>query len=155
MSYVEILMKYYQRALQITTDSLSKASATDATRTNSNHKKMAVLRGEVHPDELESFAKVVDDDYKEEMIHASSDWADPCTKLIGPDRIAYYYSLLGSKFPRCHSIFATIVSTAKVKISVGCLQGSEPVEVEASAEELHHKQHKILHCFFALLGIRS
>ena len=64
MSYVKILMKYYQRALQITTDLLSKASATDATRTNSNHEMMAVLRGEVHPDELESFAKVVDDDYR-------------------------------------------------------------------------------------------
>ena len=101
------------------------------------------LESEINNEELKAYAKMVDDDYENEMISAASDWSEVTTFLISSERISYYYRQLQIWFPSCHLVFATLISTSYCTILEKPAEASR-VSEEESIEGLQRKHRTIL-----------
>ena len=179
VAYIEVLMKYYHRAFEMAKKTKSrqvgkkKKSFIPQTEGDGNanvESFRAAIASELDKDNLQDFANKVDKEYAE-AIESCYGFCEVKGYLMDPTRCSEYYEELRERFPLCHLIFATIVSTRQFSVSsLATPSNTEPSNSTAipNAEksdddnaptpndnQLHKKERMMLFLFLALLRTRS
>lgn len=101
----------------------------------------------------------MDADYEAAMSKKCSDFSEARSYLIGNEKAHEYYQHLERKFPTCHFVFATIVTSRYYTVPVLPPLSPEDMNIDASLpelpdEDLNRKNRMILMIFLDYFALR-
>ena len=166
-SYVEILMKYFQRELKVARDEL-KTNRSDAAARNERESSACfddAMSAEMSSDDVKSYANYVDGHYRDAMELVAGSFVEGGPDLLPPGQIFEFYLRFQSTFPLCHSLMKIVVETGHYKFPErelptdddvdGISEANDWANEEVGAPRLEDKERKILFLFLALIRTRS
>ena len=99
---------------------------------------MSDVDKEIHKDNLEPFANMVDGQYENAMMEVHSDWSEACSGLISESNTCSNYRKFAQDFPICHMVFAKVVSNRYY-----CVPLRDGDHVKPMVDDIHRKQRVI------------